>query len=149
MGRCPDCGARLAEPETCRGRFGACLTLEYLHPTTFGAVHHLSVMCYALQHNQYAKVAWLDARDILAQCVSGGLTGAEFLRMSRERLGTKRNGSISRGKKLTDVADIPWSVRVVDIATADPATYEADVLRWAASVVADTADFTARHEDGR
>lgn len=144
MIRCPDCGARLAEPETCRERFGACLTLEYLHPSTFDAVHHLSVMCYALQHNQYAKAAWLDARDILGRCVREDLTGAVFLQLMRERLGTKRNGSISRGPKLEGVSGIPWSTTVADVATADPAAYEADIRRWAASVVTDSAAFEPR-----
>ena len=139
---CPDCGARLAEAETCRERFGACLSLEYQNPATFGAVHHLSVICYALQHNGYSRAAWIDARDLLARCLHENLTGADLLRITREKLGNRKNGSINRGPRLKGVSGVVWTVTVADVDTTDLAAYETGVRRWAASVVADTVDFT-------
>lgn len=138
---CPDCGARLPAAETCRERFGACLSLEYQHPDTFGAVHHLAVMCYSLQHNGYSRDAWLDARAMLARCLRENLSGPEFLKITREKLGTRRSGSITRGPRLAGVSSITWTVTVADLDTTTAARYEAGVRQWAASVVADTADF--------
>jgi hypothetical protein len=47
---CADCGAPAAEGETCRGMFDQLLAHEYALPEAFGAVHHLPVAVYSLQH---------------------------------------------------------------------------------------------------
>jgi hypothetical protein len=45
------------------------MALEYENPSAYGAVHHLTVACYMLQHNAYSRDVWLEARKMLAQFI--------------------------------------------------------------------------------
>jgi hypothetical protein len=60
--KCPLCGGEFASIEQCRERFDLCMALEYQNPSAYGAVHHLSVVCYMLQHNAYSDEVWLGFR---------------------------------------------------------------------------------------
>ncbi|MCB0192999.1 MAG: hypothetical protein KDJ65_13730 [Anaerolineae bacterium] len=62
--KCLHCGANIQPNESCRDRFDLCLALEFENPIAFGAVHHLTVACYMLQHNAYARDVWLEATKI-------------------------------------------------------------------------------------
>ena len=50
MDPCPSCGAVWEDGQDCQQRFDECLALEFSHPT-FGAVHHLTVPAFMLQHS--------------------------------------------------------------------------------------------------
>jgi hypothetical protein len=136
---CPQCGAATLPGETCHGRFGLCLALEYQNPAAFGAVHHLMVLCYMLQHNAYSREAWLEARNMLAQFVQEGVTPAEIRRQNRARLDSgRRAGSITKEAKLTEVNAIQWTRTIADVRLDNPDSYCADVVQWATAVLTDT-----------
>lgn len=59
MTTCPLCGAVYPANETLLDRFHRCLVLEYEQPHAYGAVHHLLVLCYAVQHRGYSTEGWL------------------------------------------------------------------------------------------
>jgi hypothetical protein len=59
---CPECGAA---DNTCASRFHECLALEFQDPA-YGAVHHLTVSTYMLQHSsQLTREGWLRQRELL------------------------------------------------------------------------------------
>jgi hypothetical protein len=58
-----------ASDEACSDRFNATQIKEVENPTSYYAVHHLSVPCYTLQHNAYARDGWLAVRRLLYQFV--------------------------------------------------------------------------------
>jgi len=133
---CPECSASWEPGATCQDHFHACLALEYEHPESFGAVHHLLVICYMLQHNAYSAHAWLDARQMLAGFVGGTLSPYQIRR--KNRLLKQNPGSISRGPGLAEFQQIMWRCTIKSIRLSDPAVYCEDIRAWAVSVLADT-----------
>ncbi len=137
---CPKCSARFSSDETCREHFDAAQLAEIEQPTYY-AVHHLSVPCYMLQHNVYSRQGWLAVRDLLFQFVYRGLTPEMARRQYRAQWnGQRRTWSITKGDKLPGVEEIAWTLTIADVRLATPEHYCADVLNWAKSILADSAD---------
>ena len=137
---CLACGAIWTADETCRGRFEACLALEYEHPRAFGAVHHLTVLCYMLQHNEYSRESWLEARQMLFDFIYNDVLPADMRqRLSGKVNSGRRTTSITRGPKLAEFSTIVWSHTIAQVRLDTPAIYCADVEQWAKAVLADTA----------
>jgi hypothetical protein len=86
MPTCPLCHASLPPNQTCQDLFHQCLALEFEHPSAFGAVHHLTVLCYSLQHNLYSPQGWLEGRRLLARFVLEGASPAKLRRQIGLRL---------------------------------------------------------------
>ena len=61
---CPECGAA---DSVCETRFHECLTREFEDPA-YGAVHHLTVAAYMLQHSsKLTREGWLHERELLKE----------------------------------------------------------------------------------
>lgn len=113
--------------------------MEYENPTTFGAVHHLTVTCYMLQHNAYSRDVWLEARDMLARFIQGGVTPEAMRLHNRSRFDSAhRTWSVTRGLKLEGFDTLVWSRTIADVRPEDPETYCADIRLWAVSLLRDT-----------
>jgi hypothetical protein len=139
MQKCLDCGAELKDDETCRERFDRCLAFEYEHPETYGAVHHLTVPCYMLQHNEYSKDAWSEARQMVAQFVHKNSSPQEMLKLNRVRYDRRhRKWRVTGGEKLARFDQVPWTRTIADVRLETPEQYCADVRLWADSVLKDT-----------
>jgi len=137
--KCPQCGAEFPDDEQCHQRFDQCMAMEYENPNTFGAVHHLTVACYMLQHNRYSPDAWIEARKMVAQFLQEGITPAEMIRQNRSRLNSiHRRWSITKGAKLPEFNTIVWTRTMANIRFDNPKVYCADVKLWATSVLTDT-----------
>jgi uncharacterized protein YecE (DUF72 family) len=139
LNKCPQCGAQLPEGKQCRELFDQCLALEFEHPATFGKVHFLTVACYMLQHNAYSRVAWLEARRMLALYIQEGVSPTELRRRGRQSLDSgQRDWSVTKGVKLAEAEEIPWSRSIADVRLEEAEAYCADVEAWAKSVLEDT-----------
>ncbi len=139
LNKCGKCGAEYGGEEDCRKRFELCLAKEYENPSAYGAVHHLTVICYMLQHNEYSHRAWLEAREMLRQFVRKGITPARLRRENRAKVdGGRRKWSITQGDKYARFDSIVWTRTIADVRLDDPQVYCADVRQWAESVLADT-----------
>ena len=137
---CPQCGATFASDETCSDRFNTTQIKEVENPTSYYAVHHLSVPCYMLQHNAYSRDGWLAVHQLLHQFVYEGLTPAEARRQNRRTMDSgQRKWSLTKGAKLSQVDDIAWTWTIVDVRFDTAEHYCADVRDWAIAVLADTA----------
>ena len=87
-----------------------CLALEFENPGTYGAVHHLTVACYMLQHNRYSREGWLQARALLAEFVDQGANPDQVRREHRQAFNQqKRTWSFTRGDKLAEFDRIVWT----------------------------------------
>ncbi len=135
------CGARLFGDETCETLFHRCLALEYEHPSAFGAVHHLTVLCYMLQHNLYSHAVWLEGRALIGRFLRNEITPTELVKQTHQtRASMKRDGHVTKGAKLPTFQTISWSYTIADVRLTTPKLYCADVEQWAQAVFADTAD---------
>jgi len=140
---CPQCGARLPAGDSCQQRFEQCLALEYESPAAFGAVHHLSVICYMLQHNAYSHTAWIQARAMLAQFGQDSVTPAAMRQQIHARLDSgRRAGHITRGAKFAKFDAIHWTHTIANVRFDNCDVYCADVTLWALRVLADTEDIS-------
>lgn len=87
---CRQCGAVYDDGADCESSFHALLAYENERPAAFGAVHHLTVATYYLQHPAgYTHEALAHWREI----VSLALDGRASIRELRELSGRRFEGS--------------------------------------------------------
>lgn len=142
---CPQCGAELPPDQTCRALFERCLVKDYEQPATYGAVHHLVVACYMLQHNEYSRRAWLGARQLVAQVIREGASPARLLQKMQPHLNSNtRTWKIVGEPKIAEVEAIVWTRTIADMRLDSAESYVADAHGWANSILADTEDFVRK-----
>lgn len=127
---CPECGAA-----GCREKFESMLALEFEDPEVFGAAHHITVICFNLQHpSAFSDEALVWMRSTLRAIVEEGLSPAEL----RERSKKQFKGQVSVLNKAPKASrKIDWSMTVMDIRTDGPETYVNDVMAWAKAIIRD------------
>lgn len=139
MPLCPDCGVTVADDGTCRAMFDELLAHEYAFPPAFGAVHHLTVAAYSLQHPRgYSRDAIGTWRTMIADSLDGVATPAEFLRRARAEF----DGAVrvrEPGAEPPPEWPRSWPMTVADVIvppgeTPDAAGHIDRVRRWAASI---------------
>ena len=140
MVACSECGALLSADESCAERFDRCLAKEFEDWTGYGAVHHLSVTCYWLQHpSRYSRQGWLEARGQLADYLMAGKAPAKVRAQNRQRLDSGRRAwHVTRGERVVLPEGATWSRTVADVRLESAAAYCADVIAWARAVLSDT-----------
>lgn len=131
--RCAQCGG-----VGCEERFHSFLALEFVDPQ-YGAVHHLTVAAYMLQHpERLSEVGWRYMRDTLRAFLVEGRTAPEHRAAIRDQVaGDKRTWSLKKGPRLTLPAGFTWSQTIASVDDADGASYRRDIEAWAQSVLAD------------
>lgn len=136
--RCAECGAPQPDGATCRDCFHALLAYEAERPAAFGAVHHLTVATYFLQHPRGYGAEVLRAwRALLADALDDRVSIDEL----RRRHGRQFEGSTKvRSPDAEAPRDWPaaWPLHVVDV--LDPREplpavddYVARARSWAAA----------------
>ena len=135
MPECPDCGAQFPDGETCRSLFDRLLAHEYDFPDAFGAVHHLTVAAYMLQHPRgYSREAIDTWRTIIAESLDGVATHAMFLERGRRQFDGARRVR-EPGAEPPDGWPRRWSMTAADVAGSPDAAAHIDrVRRWATSI---------------
>ncbi len=132
-GICPECGAA-----GCREKFESMLALEFEDPAVFGAVHHVTVICFNLQHpGAFSGEALTWMRSTLRAIVEEGLSPAEL----RERSKKKFNGHVSVLSKAPKAPEkVEWSMTAMDVRTDSPEVYVSDIMAWAKSILKDISN---------
>ena len=98
--RCAERGAILINGQTCEDHFHQMLFWEAENPAGGAEVHHLTVLCYHLQHpGRYSPAGLNEARRLLVEFVEHGLSPAEARQRSRARVDSSR-----RNWKITGTA---------------------------------------------
>lgn len=142
----PLCGAEVPLGRQCRERFDICIAAEFENPAGFGAVHHLTVLCYMLQHNAYSHNAWLAAREMLSRFIQEGVSPSSLGRQVRALVdGGNRTWSIIRGARFSEFDKIVWSSTIAAVRLDDPEIYCSDVRLWAAGILEDTKSLFKNH----
>lgn len=139
MRPCADCGAPVADGDTCRAVFEQLLAHESALPEAFGTVHHVTVAAYSLQHPRgYSHDAIRMWRVIIGESLDGLSTPANFLERARARFG---GGLRVRepGAEPPDGWPREWPMTALDAVTPPDETPSAGghierVRRWAASI---------------
>jgi len=132
---CPECGAAEA---ACEARFHECLALEF-SDAAYGAVHHLTVAAYMLQHSsKLTREGWLNERNVLKAFLVENMPPASIRRQNKDLVDSgKRAFKIKSidGKPVIDKNT--WTKTILDIKMASAEDYCEDVTAWARSVLED------------
>ena len=128
---CPECGAL-----GCREKFDAMMALEFESPTVFGAVHHITVLCYNLQHpSNFSEEALAWMHTSLRSVMIDGMSAATLRKYAAK---IPKDVKIKRPEsRSVDAKKITWSMTVADIRTENPAEYTEDAKKWALSILKD------------
>ena len=133
---CPECGADWKN-QTCQDNFGQLLSWEAENPA-LAEVHHLTVLCYHLQHpSLYSPEALAGARELLTEFVVHGTPPAKIRRRNRAKVDSGKRtwpigGTAERHGKYG--RSISWQLTVCDVVAGGAANYCTMVKKWARSV---------------
>jgi hypothetical protein len=137
MEPCPECGA----PETaCEVRYHACLALEFSDPG-YGAVHHLTVATYTLQHSsKLTCTGWLEMRQLLHEFLVENKAPAAIRQQNKDKVDSgKRQFKIKSKTGERIISKSSWTKTICDVRTEDAERYCADVTEWARAALAESA----------
>ena len=130
---CPECGA----PETsCKTRFDEFLVLEFTD-ADYGAVHHLTVAAYMLQHSsKLTREGWLHMRQLLKEFLVENKPPEQVRMQNRDLVdSSKRKFKIASRDGLPVINKSAWTKTILDVRSENAEVYCADVDAWARSAL--------------
>ena len=133
---CPECGA----PETlCKTRFDEFLVLEFTD-AGYGAVHHLTVAAYMLQHSsKLTREGWLHERELLREFLVENKPPAFIRKQNKDLVDSgKRKFKIASKDGLPVINKTTWTKTILDVRTENAEVYCEDVTAWARSALDET-----------
>lgn len=148
--RCPECGAVWRDGITCLDHFHQMLAWEFEDHGGAGAVHHLSVLCYNLQHPRvYSPDALAWAKALLARYVVDDVTPQQVRAEHKQTLDSK-----NRSYKITGTAElhgvyaypIAWTTTIAEVTAGGLEGYCERVEAWARSMyeaLAESGNYSA------
>jgi hypothetical protein len=130
---CPECGA----PDiACETRFNECLVKEF-EDLAYGAVHHLTVAAYMLQHSsKLTREGWLHERNLLREFLVENKIPAFIRKQNKDLVDSGKRAFKIKSKDGAPVIDkTTWMNTILDIRMENAENYCEDVTAWARSVL--------------
>ncbi len=133
MATCPQCRALNYEDT-----FHRFLAKEYVD-AQYGAVHHLTVAAYMLQHpDRLSQDGWRHIRESLRIFLVEGRSPQEHRARIRKQVDSgNRDWSLKKGPRLTLPPDFEWSRTIVTVDDDTAEKYCEHIEAWARAVLAD------------
>jgi hypothetical protein len=130
---CPECGAR---DNLCQTRFDEFLVLEFTD-AGYGAVHHLTVTAYMVQHSsKMTPEGWLFERNLLREFLVENKPPAYIRKQNKDVVDSgKRTFKIKSKTGLPVIDKTTWSKTILDVRAENAELYCADITAWARSVL--------------
>ena len=132
---CPECGAPHI---SCKTRFDEFLVLEFTD-ADYGAVHHLTVAAYMLQHSsKLTREGWLHMRGLLHEFLLENKPPKFIRKQNRDLVDSgKRKFKIKSKDGLPVINKSKWEKTILDVRTENAEVYCADITAWARAVLED------------
>jgi hypothetical protein len=139
---CPECGA----PDIlCQTRFDEFLVLEFTD-VGYGAVHHLTVATYMVQHSsKMTREGWLFERGLLKEFLVENKSPSYIRRQNKDVVDSgKRKFKIKSrdGKPVIDKTT--WRKTILDVRSENAEVYREDITAWARSVLEEAEEVQVR-----
>lgn len=143
MNPCPECGAPDAACET---RFHECLALEF-SDAAYGAVHHLTVVAYMLQHSSnLTREGWIYERNLLREFLVENKPPVFIRAQNRDLVDNgKRTFKIKSKDRVPVINKSTWTKTVLDVRLENADEYCTDVTAWARSVLEDVEEISLEY----
>jgi hypothetical protein len=109
------------------------MALEYGDPEGLGSVHHLTILCYVLQHpSRYSSPAVVWGRAALKAAVSQRVPPRELRRQAGRVFGgsARVRGVIPA----TGPHRVQWTMTIADVYGCEPGEYISLIEAWARSI---------------
>ena len=131
--KCPECGAL---DNACETRFHEFLVKEF-EEAGYGAVHHLTVTAYMLQHSsKLTRDGWLYERELLREFLVENKPPAFIRRQNKDLVDSgKRKFKIKSKDGIPIINKTTWTKTILDVRKENAEIYCADVNAWARSAV--------------
>ena len=141
MDICPECGAPATAGLNCQSVFDECLVLEFTNPD-YGAVHHLTVAAYMLQHSsKLSREGWLEMRRLLVAFLVEEKPPVFMRKQNKDFVDSgKRNFKITSKDAQPVISKSTWKSTILDVRMDDAGMYCDSVTAWAKSALAESAD---------
>jgi hypothetical protein len=122
----------------CKARFEEFLVLEFTD-VGYGAVHHLTVATYMLQHSsKLTKEGWLYERDLLREFLVENKPPALIRKQNKDVVDSgKRKFKITSKDGKPIIHESTWVKTILDVRTENAEVYCDDVVAWARSALED------------
>jgi hypothetical protein len=122
---CPECGAI---ESSCKTRFDEFLVLEFTD-TGYGAVHHLTVAAYMVQHSsKLTREGWLHERELLREFLVENKPPAFIRKKNRDLVDSgKRKFKIASRDGVPVIQKSVWMKTILDVRTEHAEVYCGDV----------------------
>jgi len=132
---CPECGA---VDDLCKTRFDEFLVLEFTD-AGYGAVHHLTVATYMLQHSsKMTRAGWMYERDLLRQFLVENKSPATIRGQIKDTVDSGKRTFKFKSKDGKPVINkTAWTKTILDVRTENAEVYCEDVIVWAKSALED------------
>lgn len=133
MTDCPECGAA-----DCQARFDEFLALEFSE-AGYGAVHHLTVAAYMLQHSsRLTREGWLEMRGLLREFLVENKPPSFIRRQNKDKVDSgKREFKIKSKPGERILSKSTWTKTICDVRAENAEIYCADVTEWARAALED------------
>jgi len=130
---CPECGA---PDNLCQTRFDEFLILEFTD-AGYGAVHHLTVAAYMVQHSsKMTREGWLFERNLLREFLVENKPPAYIRKQNKDVVDSgKRKFKIKSKTGLPVIDKTTWRKTILDVHAENADVYCTDVTTWARSVL--------------
>lgn len=133
MMNCPECGAL---DSLCKERFDEFLILEFTD-AGYGAVHHLTVAAYMIQHSsRMTREGWQYERDLLREFLVEKKSPATIRKQIKDTVDSGKRTFKFKSKTGVPVIDkTTWSKTILDVRSENAEVYCEDITAWARSVL--------------
>ena len=133
MENCPECGV---PDNLCQARFDEFLILEFTD-SGYGAVHHLTVAAYMVQHSsQLTREGWLFERNLLREFLIENKSPADIRKQNKDVVDSgKRTFKIKSKTGVPVINKTTWSRTILDVRAENAAKYCEDITAWARSAL--------------
>jgi hypothetical protein len=130
---CPECGA---PDQLCQARFDEFLILEFTD-AGFGAVHHLTVAAYMVQHSsKMTPEGWKYERDLLREFIVEKKTPATIRKQIKDTVDSgKRTFKFKSKTGVPVIHKTTWTKTILDVRAENAEIYREDINAWAESVL--------------
>lgn len=138
---CPECGAL---DNLCQSRFDEYLVLEFTD-AGFGAVHHLTVAAYMVQHSsKMTREGWLFERGLLREFLVENKPPAYIRKQNKDVVDSgKRKFKIKSKTGVPVINKTTWQKTILDVRTESADVYCEDITAWARSVLEEAEELEA------
>ena len=136
---CNECGGLIVDVDVCRDYLNKMIVWDFEDFSGVGQIHHLTVLCYQLQHpSSYSQRGLEDAKSFLVEFVDKNVSFEEHDKRNREKLSSavrnwKITGTHEDHGKYKSVVD--WKITAGDVVQAGLSEYVENVKKWSRSIL--------------